>query len=366
MKKRIAVFFLLTGIFQLKIKAQGCSDAGICTAGALQLTSFSFQTLPKDVVTISTIDEEDVELKILGIDSVVVSEKAPINPNISSAGASNPSETNEQAKLYPSFFPKHIYGFSTSYGVGDRKTIIITNQFEFFSRISSKLYAQIKIPYAFISGKLGSVNGLGDVTASLSYFAVNKGNSALSFVIGTKVPTNRSNKSLNGNPLPMIYQTSLGSNDVLLGAKYTYKGWEVSAGYQHVVTENRNNYLHVINQGIEYNKYFESKDLKRTDDAILRVAKTIKIKTSYFGVGLLSIHHLAEDKITNALGKRESVKNSSGMTLNLNVSGNVAVTKQIDLQFILANRIQTREARPDGLGRSAVAIVGINYKVYRK
>ena len=125
--------------------------------------------------------------------------------------------------------------------------------------IKNKLYAQLKLPYTFVSGKLASINGLSDITFSLSYIVFSKAQSNLNLTGGVKLPTNGANIYKDDLPLPMVYQTSLGSTDVLIGAKYNIRKWDFTCGYQHAFNANKNEYLHsTVSDNITYNNYFQS------------------------------------------------------------------------------------------------------------
>ena len=80
--------------------------------------------------------------------------------------------------------------------------------------------------------------------------------------------------------------------------------------------------------------------------------------------GLLFIYHLANDSYTDVLGNRVTSKGSQGLTLNLNFSSIVPVSKKMDLIFIFAAPIKTRDARPDGLTREFIVMAGLKYNIF--
>ncbi len=260
----------------------------------------------------------------------------------------------------------HLLSFEISsyYGIGQQNTLVMVNQMEGnFKLIEKKLYAQVKIPYSIITGKLGTTNGLSDVTMSLSYIAFIRPKSNLSLALGVKIPSNSSNLSLDNRPLPMVYQTSLGSTDLLLGSRFSYKKWDFTAGYQHSFNGNSNQYLHINTTGdnLNYNGYFESRNVRRADDALFRINRRFKAKKIVLSTSLLFIYHLADDHITNASGERVNAAGSKGLTLNLDLAGSIPVSKRTSITFVLAKPVVQRKNVTDGLSRSFVGIVGLRW-----
>lgn len=209
---------------------------------------------------------------------------------------------------------------------------------------------------------------MGDVTLSLSFSAFNKTSSSLSITGGVKIPTNDADISKNNLPLPMVYQTSLGSTDILLGAKYVFRKWDFTCGYQHSFNANKNAYLHkaTTTENALYNGYFESNKMRRADDGIFRVIRNFKIKKAVTSAGLLFIYHLSNDKIENAAGNRVEATGSEGLTLNMNLSGVVPLTKNIDFTFVFGTPFITREYRTDGLTRHFIIVAGLQFNLFKE
>ena len=355
--------------------AQGCSDAGVCSVGSLNLIQFKFVPLPADKNTMQAMVAEDTKLiiKLNGLenDTVLplrVEEKEDPKLNNQVSTATDSIDDSVLAGYYYRY-PKYSFQFSTSCGSADQGTSVVITQLEGnMSIFKQKLFAQVKLPYSFINGKLASINGLNDITISMSYVVFSKNKNSLSITGGVKVPSNNSNLSIDDLPLPMVYQTSLGSTDALIGAKYTYNKWDLTCGYQHAFNANKNEYLHnsLVTDNETYNDYFESREMKRADDAIFRVNRNFKIKKAITSAGLLFIYHLADDDITNAAGQRIKAQGSQGLTLNLNFAAMAPVSKKMDFVFIFGSPLVIREARPDGLTRSYIAMAGLKYNIYNK
>lgn len=337
-----------------KIHSQGCSDAGLCSFGSLNLLESRYVSIPYDEVKLSTVDVNDVDI----YGNVIVDSANSSHPS----NGSNVQITQNHIHDATSTSVLANYEFTSYFGIGaEDHTLIYVSQLEGNFRIRKRLFAQAKIPYYIINGKLANTNGLGDVTLSMSYVAFNNGKSSWSLAGGVKIPSNNSSLSINGRPLPMVYQTSLGSTDLLIGTRIAIHKWDLSLGYQHSFNGNSNQYLHdhLSADSLAYNKYFESNQLRRNDDAVFRVNRKYTVKKMMFSTGLLCIYHMQNDDITNAFGERVKAVGSQGMTLNLDIAGSIPLCKNTQLTFILAKPLVQRSYIGDGLARSFVGIIGL-------
>ena len=367
MKKEILAFlFVLSCFANTQLNAQGCSDAGVCTIGSLSLVQFKLELLPFDENKLPLLQNEDP-----GIDT---SKSVKVNDSILRTfkyEEPNHIKTDSSRKIvlqkYTHKYPKYFFQLSTSIGKGDRGVIISTTQFEANMRlVDKKLFAQIKLPYTYITGNLGNTSGIGDITIGATYIAFAKIKSNLSLSGGIKIPTNNANIAKDTLPLPMVYQTSLGTTDILIGAKYAFKKWDFTLGYQHAFNANNNEYLYrTTKDSIVYNSYFESNRLMRADDAIFRVNRTFIVKKINMNAGLLFIYHLKDDSYINKLNQRQTLKGSEGLTLNLNFAAVVPMTKKFDFIFVYASPVVTRKVRPDGLTRKFVVQIGLKYNIFK-
>jgi hypothetical protein len=350
----ILAFFTCTSC---TLYSQGCSDGGVCSVGSLSLVQFKFKFdyLPVDKHTLSQLPVDDNK------------ESLTLKSGPDQKDSSALAKANSQNKNYYYQYPKCFFLLTSSYGLSDQATSISTTQVEAnIGLIDQKLFAQVKVPYLLVDGKLGSTNGLGDITLSLSYIAFTKSKSSLSLTGGVKLPSNNANLSNNDMPLPMVYQTSLGSTDGLIGAKYTFKKWDFTLGYQHSFNANKNAYVHRTSGSdtAVYNSYFESGSLRRSDDWVFRINRNFTFHNASFSAGLLPIYHAANDYYTDAAGNRVQSIGSQGLTLNLNFAGTLPVSKKTDFVFVLAGPVIIRQARPDGLTRVFVLMAGFKFSIY--
>ena len=309
MKKSIPFIFLLLIISILKVKSQGCSDAGFCTMGSLKH-----------------------------------------------------SEENDSLKLNTA---KVIF----SYGIGEQGTTIIQTIPEVNFSLVKNNAIQLRLPYMLINGNLGSNEGIGDWALSITQSFVKKKKIKLNLTIGIKIANNHSDDLIGTVvtnellPLPMPYQTSLGTNDLVLGTSLEYKRWYFGIGYQHVlVNKNKNGFLRIKwSDYADAQKYFESNLLDRGDDALLRIERIFNIKKFSCTAGLIGIYRMQKDKISNFQNEEIDVNGSDGLTLNLTGSTQYNFSQKFSLNISFGMPLIVREVRPDGLTRKLVLNTSLNY-----
>lgn len=356
MLKKLFTFCCLTLLFLAPdCYSQGCSDAGICTMGSLNITRPKMEILKPMPATLKLMKEDD-SLGVgygLSRDSVI------------KIGSDAAPAANTPRLVY--YSPRYSFQLSFNYGLGERSTSIVTTQFEgAVSLLKNKLSAQVKLPYTIVNGNLGTTRGPGDITVSMSYTALQKKLSLLSVSAGVKLPANDADLSFDGRPLPMVYQTSLGTTDLLVGMKYSYEKWDFTIGYQHPFNANENQYRRdSLTSDPQYFNYPVSNKFRRMDDVIFRFNRYFYHKKLSLSPGLLFIYHLEDDTYEDHVtGMRLNIKGSKGLTLNANLAGSVAIGKGSELVFLFGSPFITRQAKPEGLARAVVAVLGYKFSVY--
>lgn len=311
------VAFTLPGAAHLM--AQGCSDAGVCAAGPIG------------------------ELSI----------------------------TDSAATLQD---PPHMFRLTFSYAIGEQNTTILQVVPEIALGLTGRWGLQFRMPYMSATGNLGSNSGIGDPVVTTSYAFVKDGTRRLEAIVGAKFPANKADAEVDGKPLPMPYQTSLGTTDLLLGVNFRSKRWNTALAYQHVLTNgNANGFRHSAWPGNEDAEgYFESWELDRADDAVARLQYAIPIKRLTLQLGLLGIYHVAMDSrlavaepsvwSNDTTTYRFTITGSDGLTLNLTVDARYKLYDHWALELAYGSPLLTREVRPDGLTRSLVLNAGLAYR----
>lgn len=282
--------------FPASTSAQGCSDAGICTAGAIHA-------------------EQNINL-----------------------------DTSTTNALSVSF----------TAGIGENGTRIFTPQVEGYFTLLKKYNFEVKVPFVFATGNAGSARGLGDPVITCSHILIKNKFSA---TIGTRIGTDNANANYNGIALPMPYQFSLGTTDIIAALNLIPgRHWSFTMGYQQpVVNYNRNNYLpdQIYPASPDQSSYFASRHLVRKGDILFKATGSFHRKKTSLTIGPLLIYHLGRDRITLANSERIELIGSEGLTLNLAASITHSF-KNIKVELLAGTPFIVRDYRPDGLTRALV------------
>lgn len=255
-------------------------------------------------------------------------------------------------------FPKNQITLNTAIGMGDFQTNIITPSLEYAYRINSRLSLQSRVTYNIASGKLGSVADFGDVYLVGTYVFTQQ-KTKLIGNLGIKIPLNEGNLSNDevSTALPMTYQSSLGTYDLLAGLSMNYQRWLFSLGLQLPLTENNeNNFTPSLNTNVEATDFPNTNQFRRSADILLRVQRqwNSSNKKWMFNAGLLGLYHLGEDKFLDLNEEEISIANSAGLTLNITLGADYKISDTMTLGVSWGNPVAVREERPDGLTRSFV------------
>jgi hypothetical protein len=309
------VFRLTTTVFIFIIViaeslAQGCSDAGFCTMGAMK---------PDQPFN------KKVELKLRSMEISFYRGTTPLTPVIYVATAD--------------------LNFS----------------------INSRTSFQVKLPYQMASGQLANTSGLGDISLCVTRNIFTSEKFDVNLTIGGKIPTNQSDKDENGFPLPMYYQTSLGTYDFITGISLINRNWLFATGIQHPFNRNENQFLWTAWEGgpedIAYiQKYANAKELKRGTDVMLRVERNFRFSRLNFTVGLLPIFRITGDKITDNTGERIQSEGTTGMALSGILTTGYSFNVRSGVKLLLGHKIKQRDVNPDGLTREFVSTLSYYYR----
>lgn len=296
---------------------QGCSDAGFCTMGAMKPD----QNYSKKI---------DFKLRTLELN--YYRGKSLLSPVIT------------------------VWTADMTFGINDYYSI------------------QLKVPYQTVTGHLGDTQGLGDLSLSASRSINLKNGSNIGITLGTKIASGRSDKENAdtefgvGGDLPMYYQTSLGSYDLVMGASYLNEKWLFATGLQMpLIHRNKNDFR--WGQWTEYpdqdyiRKYFLANNLKRGTDVMLRAERNFRFVNFNFGLGALAIYRISKDEVYNFNeGQREKLDGTTGLAFNL--LGNVGYHININhsVKFIYGRKITDRDVNPDGLTRHSVLSMSYVYR----
>ena len=298
------VFFLFIGLsLRLTLFSQGCSDAGFCSLGVLK---------------------------------------------------NNTTATGK----------KYSIAIGASYGAGEQNTSSFNPYLEYAVKVGNHLSYQVKITSVYANGFLGSSFNLGDVFGFVNYTAKPKSINRVSFLSGIKIPLSYANdKNKDGKPLPLDYQSSIGTFDLIEGVNYIIREkWELNAGIQiPIIQKNKNTFFPDEYSYPPISNFPATNNFKRKSDALVRVGHYLYLKKSSITLkpNILAIYHLGEDSYENRFGKRESINGSDGLTINAGIIASKRFKNNNQLEIVAAAPFIVRDSRPDGLTRSFV--VNIQY-----
>jgi len=259
----------------------------------------------------------------------------------------------------------HSFGIaSTSEGPDGTSnfTLIQKTQLEGRFKIFNRSYLYAKIPFQFATGDLGNAAAIGDIALSFSQEFTIAEHRAL-ITVGGIIPTNDSDLSEGGRDLPMDYQSSLGSYDLIIGGSYFLENWQFAVGYQHPFNRNGNGFLYSLwTDNDDALRYFESNQLKRGDDLIIRIEKRFDLPRSTIYAGVLPIIRLQKDEII----KNDEVvrlSGSQGLTFNLNFTLEKNLSKRLNFRLAVGGPLIWRKTRADGLTRALVVTPALLYRL---
>jgi hypothetical protein len=251
-------------------------------------------------------------------------------------------------------------------GSGDENVFVFTPAIEYTHAIGN-WQLQGKLTGNYASGNLGSAVGAGDVFLSGTYQLPTEKKWKTAFTLGGKFPLNQSNLKEGTLSLPMQYQSSLGTIDLIAGVSFSSDRWKWAAGWQQPLTgANRNNFLPVYWNDETAMKYPSTNDFNRKADVLLRSSyRVLEKKSLSLEAGLLGIYHVAEDTYVNAnvSNRPISIEGSHGLTLNATAAFEFKAGDRITFGIIGGVPLVVRDVRPDGLTRSFVLIPNISFQL---
>ena len=307
MKTTISVFtiLLIKILLSSSVNGQGCSDAGFCT-----MNSFK--------------------------------------PNSNDSLMASSSKQANQIKI------------GVSYGQADYSIIAIGGYIEYNRIIGEKIGIDTKLTTLSQNGNGISTFGVSDLFLNMNYEPIKK----FKLSVGGKIPLMDGNRTENNLSLPMDYQSSLGTFDLLLGVGYEIFKIQFVAALQQPLTQNKNGFTPEDYDVMSTLSGWQStNNYKRSGDVLFRVSYPIKLGNRFLvSASMLSIYHLANDMYTDTFGVEREIAGSQGLTLNGNAYVDFKVSNSSALQFNVGTPFIVRKSRPDGLTRSLILSLEYRFK----
>jgi hypothetical protein len=252
-------------------------------------------------------------------------------------------------------------------GATNMTPIIYVANADFSFSINNKYSFQVKLPYQMVSGRLANTASVGDISISATRNLVSNDDYDVNFSVGAKIPTNNSNLTENGRPLPMYYQTSLGTYDAIAGVSLLTRKWLFAAGIQIPLNNNENEFLwgawEDSGEDIEYiRKYARANNLKRGIDVMLRIERNFRFSQFNFSVGLLPIYRIKRDEVLLSDGSIFKSNDAQGLAASVIGTMGYNVNIHHGFRLLIGHVIKQRKINADGLSRELVSSVAYIYR----
>lgn len=299
MRHQLILIVWIVVSWQMDVIAQGCSDAGMCT-----ISSFKPNGLTH-------------------LDTTVTNLKIGINT-----------------------------------GSADHNISVLGNYIEYERNINRNFGINARLTSISQSGNGISVWGLSDIFLTGKYRIWNQ----LNAILGVKMPLSDANKTKDQLPLPMDYQSSLGTIDGIFGLGYAMDHIQIMVGYQRPFIQNENSFdAGRYPEGSILRTFQTTNMYKRGSDALARISYDIPIVGAlHISPSVLAVYHLDDDTYKSGPGKEATILGSKGLTVNGNLYIDYAFCMRHAVQLSAGAPLVVRKARPDGLTRGFVA--GLEYK----
>lgn len=274
----------------------------------------------------------------------------------SDAGFCSMSSFKPHAKAGVKYKDRLRVGFSAGKADND---IFITGQYlELNKSISEQFTVDTRITSLSQSGTPASTFGFSDI-----YINGNYKTGKVGLTLGAKIPLNPADRTKNNIPLPMDYQSSLGTFDLLAGIGFTIKKLQINTAIQQPLTQNKNRFMASdYPNGSPFQDFQSTSRFERKGDVLLRISYPLNLGSKLsFTPGILSIYHLGPDSYKDNMGVQKEISGSEGLTLNSNLFFDYTINSRQGLQLSFGAPFLVRDTRPDGLTRKFVA--GLEYSI---
>ena len=242
-----------------------------------------------------------------------------------------------------------------------------------FNIADDKTFFQIKLPYQAVSGNLGSTSAMSDISLCVTRQILSRSTFNYNVSVGAKIPSNDADlrDQVHDLPLPMYYQTSLGTYDIIGGFSMISRNWLFATGIQVPLNRNDNEFtwapwIPVYNNGEgadyirEYNGAYE---LKRGTDVMLRVERNFRFARINFSLGALPIYRITRDEVTVvSTGQRNKPDGTTGLALSAIATAGYSFNIHTGIKCLYGRKITQREFNPDGLTRHDVMTISYYHR----
>jgi hypothetical protein len=253
-----------------------------------------------------------------------------VYPQCSDAGVCSIGEHNSMTDKNLRVGLSYVYGNSGKTDDISYSSISLESDYRFLE--STSIY--LSLPFSFQSGPLGDVSGIGDLLFIINQNIYKTDNLSLNIQGGLKLATGDD----NSENLPQMYQSGLGSNDIIFGTSLSYENFSAAIGYQ--AAGSRNNNIQRVERG---------------DDLLLSGGYTFSfLEQLTLNLQLLFIKRLSETTIADTMnqGNFTAVPESDNLQVNSALSISYMVSEVSEIKLFGAVPFKKRPVNIDGLTRA--------------
>jgi hypothetical protein len=245
------------------------------------------------------------------------------------------------------------------FGNGDQAVSAYGLYVEYNKQVNRRFGFDARLTTLAQSGNGIAVMGLSDFFATANYNITDN----VKLTLGTKIPLSAANKRYNNLPLPMDYQSSLGTWDAIVGIGFAIKKVQINVALQQPLTDNKNQFLASAYPANSKLRNFQSTNqFKRSGDVLMRLSYPVPLNAKLkLTPSVLPIYHLTNDRFTDEQNEKNTITGSQGITLNGNLYFDYQLNQTNSLQLNVGVPFIVRDNRPDGLTRSFVA--NLEYRI---
>ena len=296
--------------------------------------------------------------KILGVFYLSLVQFTALSQGCSDAGACSLSDIKPELPGATGSNGSSFIKLGANYGLADYNIAVAGGYIEYGRQLSRKVALRARLTAIAQSGNDISTFGLSDLylTGIYNFKKVN-------IIGGLKVPLNDATKSQNGRPLPMDYQSSLGTLDLIVGIADSLGRLKWSISYQQPLTQNSNQFDGMLYpEGSVFRNIPTTAEFDRAGDLLARLSYPLELTDRLtLTPGMLPIYHLRNDRYTDEMGVEQQIEGSRGLTLNFNLFADFALNDRNSVQLAVGAPALVRDERPDGLTRSFV--INLEYRI---
>jgi hypothetical protein len=269
----------------------------------------------------------------------------------------NAFKAKQNDSMYMKF--QNEFKFGGSYGKADHEIDVLAGFIEYHKDVDSCSSFDIRMTFTWQENDLVRSYGPSDIFMNANWSVAKD----VIVTTGCKLPLTVGNANLNGSYLPMDFQHSIGTFDVILGIGYKIKGFNLFLAGQQPLNKSKNKFLkESYPPASPFREYQSTNSYRRRGDIMLRVVYPYMLN-NWITVtpGVLPIYHIADDQFINVEGEKETIVGSKGLTLNANLFVDFVLNRRSKFTLSFGVPLVVRDVRPDGLTRKFVA--GLDYGV---